>query len=92
MSGLTIGFTVWGVLTGFLIVLMIYRATLLNHEGDQLFLSAGESGMAKEQAELVAKLNKIEPVIKSMAWASGILLAGLGGFWFYRSIQASAAL
>jgi hypothetical protein len=84
--------TVWGVLTGFLIVLMIYRATLMNHEDDQLFLSAGESNMAKEQAELVAKLNKLEPVIKSLAWVCGIMLVGLGAFWFHQSMQASAAM
>ena len=92
MSGLTIGLIVWSVLTGVLIIMMIYRATLMNHEDDQLFLSAGESNMAKEQAELMAKLNKIEPIIKSIAWASGILLVGLGGFWFYQSLQTTAAL
>lgn len=92
MSGLMIGFVVWSVLTGVLIVMLIYRATLLNHEDDQLFLSAGESSMAKEQAELLVKLNKIEPLIKSIAWASGIMLVGLGGFWFYQSLQASSAM
>jgi hypothetical protein len=92
MSGLTMGLIVWGVLTGFLIILMIYRATLLNHEDDQLFLGAGESNMAREQAELLVKLNKLEPVIKSVAWASGILLVGLGSFWFYQSLQTSASL
>jgi hypothetical protein len=90
MSGLTIGLIVWSVLTGVLIIMMIYRATLMNHEDDQLFLSAGESNMAKEQAELVAKLNKIEPLIKSVAWASGLLLVSLGGFWFYQSLQTTA--
>lgn len=92
MSGLTIGLIVWSVLTGSLIILMIYRATLMNHEDDQLFLSAGESNMAKEQAELLVRLNKIEPVIKSIAWASGILLLGLGGLWAYQSFQSSVAL
>lgn len=92
MSGLTVGLVVWGVLTGFLIILMIYRATLMNHEDDQLFLGAGENQMAQEQVELVAKLNKIEPLIKAVAWASGLLLLSLGGFWFYQSLQTSASL
>jgi hypothetical protein len=92
MSGLMIGLIIWSVLTGFLVILMIYRATLLNHEDDQLFLSAGEANMAKEQEELVAKLNKLEPVIKSVAWASGILLVGLGSFWLYQSFQAPTVL
>ena len=92
MSGLTIGLIVWGVLTGFLILLMIYRATLVNHEDDQLFLSSGESQMARDQAEVVAKLNKVEPLIKAMAWASGLLLISLGGFWFYQSLQTASSL
>lgn len=92
MSGLMIGLIVWSVLTGILIIMMIYRATLLNHEDDQLFLSDGERGMAKEQAELLVRLNKVEPVIKSVAWASGILLLGLGSFWVYQSFQAPTVL
>ena len=92
MSGLMIGLVVWSVLTGFLIILMIYRATLLNHEDDQLFLSESENSMAKEQAELLVRLNKLEPVIKSIAWVSGILLVGLGGFWLYQSFQAPTVL
>ncbi len=92
MSGIMIGFIVWSVLTGILIVLMIYRATLVNHEDDQLFLSAGENSMAREQAELVVQLNKIEPIIKGVALASGILLMTLGGVWVYQSFQAPTIL
>ena len=92
MSGLMIGAIVWSVLTGFLIILMIYRATLMNHEDDQLFLSDSEGSMAREQAELLVRLNKLEPVIKSVAWASGVLLAGLGSFWVYRSFQAQTVI
>ena len=92
MSGLMIGLIVWSVLTGILIVLMIYRATLVNHEDDQLFLSAGENSMAREQAELVVQLNKLEPVIKVCALASGILLLSLGGVWVYQSFQTPTVL
>jgi hypothetical protein len=92
MSGLMIGLVVWSVLTGFLIILMIYRATLLNHEDDQLFLSESENSMAREQAELLVRLINLEPVIKSIAWASGLLLVGLGSFWLYQSFQAPTVL
>ena len=46
----------------------------------------------REQAELLVRLNKVEPVIKSVAWASGILLVGLGSFWVYQSFQAPTVL
>jgi hypothetical protein len=92
MSGLMVGLIVWSVLTGFLIILMIYRATLMNHEDDQLFLSSSETGPAREQAELMVRLNKLEPVIKIIAWTSGILLVGLGCFWLYQGFQAPTIL
>ncbi|MBI2682403.1 MAG: hypothetical protein HYX26_04170 [Acidobacteriales bacterium] len=58
---MTILLIVFGVLLAVLIMLLIYRSTLEMHEDDQLFLTEGESGMAKEQAEVLAKLSKVEP-------------------------------
>jgi hypothetical protein len=54
----------WGVLTGVLIILLIYRSTLTMQEDDQLFLDESASAMAKEQTELMAKVNKITPLVK----------------------------
>ena len=54
----------WGVLTGVLIILLIYRSTLTMQEDDQLFLGESESHMEKEQIEIMAKVNKITPVVK----------------------------
>ena len=87
MSGLMMGTIVWGVLTGILVILMLYRAMLVNHEDDQLFLSQGETAMAKEQQELLARLNKVEPLVKGLAVVSGILLLVLGGVWAYQSLN-----
>ena len=52
---------VWGVLTVVLIILLIYRSTLTMQEDDQLFLDESASAMAKDQMELMAKVNKITP-------------------------------
>jgi len=55
---------VWGVLTGILVILLIYRGTLTMQEDSQLFLDDAESHMEKEQAELLSKVNKINPLVK----------------------------
>jgi len=55
---------VWGVLTTVLVILLIYRSTLTMHEDDQLFLDDSESHMQQEQLELMAKVNKINPVVR----------------------------
>ena len=40
---MTVLLTIWGVLTGILVLLLIYRSTLAMHEDDQLFLNDAES-------------------------------------------------
>jgi Tfp pilus assembly protein PilN len=40
--------TIWGILTTFLIVLLIYRSTLTMREDEQLFLDESSSHMAEE--------------------------------------------
>jgi len=78
---------VWGVLTAVLIILLIYRSTLTMQEDDQLFLGESESHMEKEQIEIMAKVNKITPVVKWMGAASGLLLLVIAGLAVYQGLQ-----
>ena len=48
---------VWGVITAVFVVLLVRRTLLTNHEDDQIFLDPCQDHMAKEQRELVAKIN-----------------------------------
>src|SRR5208283_2230080 len=48
----------WGILTGILIVLLIYRSTLTMHEDDSIFLHETESQMHKDQTEVIAKMRR----------------------------------
>jgi hypothetical protein len=72
-----------GVLVAVLIVLLIYRSTLEMHEDDQLFLGTGESQMAKDQEQLQATLNKVEPAVKWVGALSGVILLAIVGMWVY---------
>jgi hypothetical protein len=78
---------VWGVITTVLIVLLIYRSTLTMQEDDQLFLGESESHMEKEQIEIMAKVNKITPVVKWIGAASGVLLLVIAGLAVYQGLQ-----
>jgi hypothetical protein len=64
----------WGNVTGVLIILLIYRSTLTMKEDDQLFLDESSSAMATEQRELIAKVNKINPLVKVAFLARSIAL------------------
>src|SRR2546428_12602967 len=47
----------WGIITGVLIILLIYRSILSSKEEDQLFLDAAEEHMAKEQRQIRTRVN-----------------------------------
>jgi Tfp pilus assembly protein PilN len=79
---------VWGVLTAILIVLLIYRSTLTMQEDDQLFLDESASAMAKEQTELMAKVNKITPLVKILGATSGGMILVIAGWAVYLGLNA----
>ena len=64
MSMLVVLLIIWGILTTILIVLLIYRSTLTMHEDEQLFLDDSSSHLAEEQRILVARVNKLTPLIR----------------------------
>jgi len=78
---------VWGALTAVLVVLLIYRSTLTMHEDDQLFLDESESHMEKEQIELMQKVNKINPFVRWLGAASGLLILVIAGLAVYQGLN-----
>ena len=79
---------VWGVLTGILVILLIYRSTLTMQEDDQLFLDESASAMAEEQRELMAKVNKITPLVKWLGATSGVMILFIAGWAVYIGLNA----
>jgi hypothetical protein len=77
---------VWGVLTAALIALLIYRGTLTMHEDDQLFLDESESHMAREQVEIMEKVNKLGPFVKVLGTASAVMILGIAGLAIYQGL------
>jgi hypothetical protein len=76
----------WGGLTVVLIVLLIYRSTLTMHEDDQLFLDDSEAHMAKDQSELMAKVDKVTPIVKVLGAISGLMLLVIAGLAIYQGL------
>jgi hypothetical protein len=79
MSLMTMLLVAWGVMTGVLILLLIYRSTLSMHEDDQLFLGDSESHMQAEQTELIAKMNKLTPIVRLFGAISVLLIVAIAG-------------
>lgn len=52
---------VWAGVTAILLILLGYRGTLTRYEEDQLFLDAAEAHQQREQAVVLAKVQRIQP-------------------------------
>jgi hypothetical protein len=77
----------WGVVTAVFIVLIAWRSVLASHEDDQIFLDKAEDHMAREQRELVAKINKLSKPILTSGITSGVLLLLIAGLFVYHGLK-----
>ncbi len=59
---------VWSVLVAIMASLFVYRSRLTKNEEDQLFLDDSFDHERMEQAAIVAKANKVEPLLKISEW------------------------
>jgi hypothetical protein len=69
----------WGIVTAVFILLFIWRSVLSSHEDDQIFLGTAEEHMAKEQRELVAKINMLSRPLMGTGIVAGVLLLVIAG-------------
>ena len=77
----------WGIVTFVFMLLLIRRSVLASHEDDQIFLDPSEAHMAREQQELVAKIDTLSRPIWTSGIASGVLLLLLAGMWLYNGLK-----
>ena len=78
----------WGVLTGLLALLIIYRSVVGMHEEDQLILDPAEAHMAAEQKEIAQKIKRVKPYVYVLSVASGVLLLAILGVWAWQVVEA----
>lgn len=70
------------------IILLIYRSTLEAREDDQIFLDKAEESLAREQRELVARIEKINPVIRTTMILWILLAVVSAGVWVYVGLKS----
>jgi hypothetical protein len=77
----------WGVVTAVFLVLLLRRSLLASHEDDQIFLDSAQDHMAKEQRELVARINALSRPIMGTGIVAGVLLLVIAGMWLYEGLK-----
>lgn len=60
--------SVWAAFVVFLAVLYIYRSGLTRDEEDQVFLDDSFQQEKAQQAVIIARVNRIEPLIRVFRW------------------------
>jgi hypothetical protein len=78
----------WGIVTGIFLLLLFYRSTLTRQEDDQLFIDESASSMATEQRQLIAKVNKINPLVKIVGATSGLMILVIAGWAVYIGLNS----
>ena len=78
---------VWGIVTAIFLALIAWRSVLTSHEDDQIFLDAKEDIMAREQRELVTKINSLSKPILTSGITSGVLLLLIAGIFVYHGLK-----
>jgi hypothetical protein len=69
----------WGIVTAVFLILFLRRSLLASHEDDQIFLDSAQEHMAREQRELVAKIEALSKPIMGTGILAGILLLVIAG-------------
>jgi hypothetical protein len=81
MTFVPVMWVVWSVLVVFTAVLYIYRSNLTKDEEDQIFLDDSFSHEKTAQAAIIAKVSKVEPLIKVALWLVGIATLFVIGYY-----------
>jgi hypothetical protein len=68
MTFIPLMWTVWGVLAAIAAALYLYRSSLTRDEDDQIYLDDAFEHEKAAQEAIVAKVNKIEPLVKTALW------------------------
>ncbi|MGA2422755.1 MAG: hypothetical protein ABSG07_02040 [Terriglobales bacterium] len=82
----------WGILTGILIILLIYKSTLTMHEDDSIFLNETESQMHKDQVEVLAKMKRLTPIVRVLGALSGVMILVIAGLFIYQGLSSATTL
>jgi hypothetical protein len=77
-----------GAATIVLIAMVIYGNFLSVREEDQIYLNKGDEAMlAADQRVLVAKMDRLEKVIFTLAVVAGILVVSSAGVWIWMGLR-----
>jgi hypothetical protein len=82
MQGLVpVLWSVWGALIVLVLALKIYSGRLARDEDDQIILDDSFDHIKNQQAAIIAKVHKIEPVTRVAIWVAAAMTVVVIGYY-----------
>ncbi len=76
----------WLVVTAVLIFFLVWRAVIGLREEDQLFIDPSEERLAREQREIVSKLERLQPYVIGSVTGSIVLAVVTFAVWVLQEL------
>ncbi len=83
MTIVPVMWAVWGALAVITAAIYIYRSRLTRDEDDQIYLDDAFSHEKAAQAEIAAKVAKVEPVLRAFIWLVGVATVFVIGYYIW---------
>ncbi len=78
---------VWLAVTAVMIFFLVWRAVIGLREEDQLFIDPGEAHLAREQVEIVSKLERLRPYVIGSVTGSIVLAVVTFAVWVLQELS-----
>jgi hypothetical protein len=83
MTFTQIMWAVWAALVVITFAVYLYRGRLSRDEDDEIFLGEGFEQERAAQAEIAAKVAKVEPVLRIFIWVTAAVTILVIAYWLY---------
>ena len=87
LSAVPILLVVWALVVACFVGLLTYRGQLTRYEDDQLFLADQNQDLEQQQHDIVRRVNQVQPLVRVLGGAAGLLTAGIVGIWLADAIR-----
>lgn len=81
MTIVPVMWSVWGILVLFTVGLYVYRSSLTRDEEDQIFLDDSFQHEQANQAAIVAKVEKVQPLLRLALGLAGVATLFVVGYY-----------
>jgi hypothetical protein len=83
MTFVPVMWSVWSALVVLMASLHVYRSSLERDEDDQIFLDDSFSHERAQQEAIVARVNKIEPILNVLKWSVAAMTLVVVAYYVY---------